>query len=164
LAAGDRRKLVLVSFGGFGSGALRPTMAQELDSFVFMGFSAKPQGLKAEWIPLGQRLGRPHVELLNACDIVIGKPGYGTFAEAFVCRKPMLYLPRQDFPEVPALVGWLERHGRAHAISREDFFAGRWRDALERALADRKPWSDLPVDGDCFIAGKLLRELGQRLC
>ena len=45
----------------------------------------------------------------------MGKPGYGTFAEAACNGTPMLYARRPDWPEQEALIPWLQ----AHAVCRE---------------------------------------------
>jgi hypothetical protein len=63
-------------------------------------------------------------DLLCSVDVIIGKPGYGTFAEAAVNGTPFLTLPRPGWPEAPYLVEWLERVGRCLSVEAEELFDG----------------------------------------
>ncbi|MFZ5862862.1 MAG: hypothetical protein ACOYXR_08490 [Nitrospirota bacterium] len=60
----------------------------------------------------------PFVDVLRGCDALIGKPGYGTFAEAACNGTPMLYVQRKDWPEEPYLIDWLTANGRALELDR----------------------------------------------
>ena len=59
-----------------------------------------------------ESLGLHYAEVLASCDLLITKPGYGSFAEAGCHGIPVLYLERKDWPEEPYLVDWLKQHGR----------------------------------------------------
>lgn len=65
-----------------------------------------------------EALGTGFTDVLRSADALIGKPGYGTFAEAACNGTPVLYVPRGCWPEEPYLVEWLHGHGRALAITR----------------------------------------------
>ncbi|MFQ5676635.1 MAG: hypothetical protein ACE5G1_12110, partial [bacterium] len=65
-------------------------------------------------------------ELLNACDVVISKPGYGLVAEVLANRTPLLYTTREDFAELEVLTRGLKEYAVAKEIRAEDFFAGNW--------------------------------------
>ncbi|HLN23902.1 MAG TPA: glycosyltransferase, partial [Patescibacteria group bacterium] len=69
--------------------------------------------------------------ILRSCDVVVSKPGYGTFAEVAVNGVPLLYLPRPGWPETPHLAGWLAEHGRCQAIEAKDLFSA---EALQAQL------------------------------
>jgi hypothetical protein len=95
-----------------------------------------------KWIVCGDPNGHPDMlgrekiplsfnDLMCSCDLVIGKPGYGTFVEAGVNGIPMLYLPRPDWPESADLQDWLSLHGRTLPISLDDMFQ---KDRLECQL------------------------------
>lgn len=62
-------------------------------------------------------------DLLASSDALICKPGYGSFVEAAGSGVPVLYVNRPDWPESPALISWLQQHGRCREVPR---------DALER--------------------------------
>lgn len=55
-------------------------------------------------------------DLIASVDVVVTKPGYGTFTEAALAETPVLYIPRPDWPESPHLDRWLEGHTRAMAV------------------------------------------------
>ena len=106
-----------------------------------------------------EALTMPFTDVLCSCDALIGKPGYGTFAEAGCNAVPVLYLPRTDWPESPYLVAWLERHGRAGAIDRAALERGDLLDAL-RALWARPAPPAPPPTGIEAAARRLAEMLG----
>lgn len=57
------------------------------------------------------------MDVLASCNGLLTKPGYGSFVEAATLGLDVLYLPRPDWPESPALTHWLHAHTRAAAIS-----------------------------------------------
>ena len=64
--------------------------------------------------------GHGFMEVLASSDGLLTKPGYGSFAEAATQGLDVLYLPRVDWPESPALTTWLHTHTRAAAVSVAD--------------------------------------------
>lgn len=104
-----------------------------------------------------EALELPFTDVLRSCDALIGKPGYGTFAEAGCNGVPVLYLPRADWPESPYLVAWLERHGRARAIDPPALEGGEVLDAL-RALWAR-PAPPAPPPAGIEVAARRLGEM-----
>ena len=151
----DRRRLVLITFGGFGSGPLSAGRGDDMSDTLFAGFGPKPKGLAAGWLGLARRLKFPHVNVVAACDALIGKPGYGTFAEAFAHRKPILYLPRENFAETPVLIEWMQKRGCARPIARDRFFKGLWRAELDALMAENQSWASLPLNGAEVLAERL---------
>lgn len=71
-------------------------------------------------------------DLLASSDALICKPGYGSFVEAACCGTPVLYVGRPDWPETPALTGWLRQHGSCAEVTREELELG----TLEHPLND----------------------------
>jgi hypothetical protein len=90
-----------------------------------------------------ESLGLPFADLLASCDLLITKPGYGSFSEAAVNGTPVLYVPRNDWPESPWLVRWLEQHGHCAAIDRDRLELGELAPAIEALLARGRP---VPVE------------------
>ena len=89
--------VVLISFGGFGSGPFAAFDAPDLEGIVFLAFAEKPEGFRGDWRRLPSPSAIPHEELVAACDVVIGKPGYSTAAEVLAQRTRFLYLSRADW-------------------------------------------------------------------
>lgn len=68
--------------------------------------------------------GVPFADLLPSMDLIVGKPGYGTFSEAGLTGVPVLYEPRPDWPEAPPLEAWLARHSRCLPARAEQMVGG----------------------------------------
>lgn len=98
-------------------------------------------------------------ELVNACDLVLSKPGYGIVSEIIANQTPLLYISRDDFAEYKALVEGLGEYAISAELPREHFFTAQWSTHLQELLQSRKAWKEVALDGaekasDC-IAGKL---------
>lgn len=74
----------------------------------------------------------PHQEIMASSDFALIKPGYGMVSEALVNRVPIIYPPREDFAEFFAFKKEFETSGGTQLISREDFTAGNWQEALSQ--------------------------------
>lgn len=105
-----------------------------------------------------EHLGLPFLDVFVSCDAVIGKPGYGTFAEAGCNGVPMLYLPRGDWPEEPYLVDWLQRNGRCLAVGRGALERGDLAGALHALWKQPAPPPAEPT-GIADAARRLARRL-----
>ena len=151
---------MLVSFGGHGGEPAAGRSDEDLSAYVFVGFGEASGRLPGEWRTLRSPSPVPHEDLMRACDAIIGKPGYGTVAEAVTHGTRFLHLPRPGFREVPLLTAALARYGGERAMPREDYVAGRWRAHLD-ALFDRPPpAAPIATNGAEFIADELLGRLG----
>lgn len=149
----DGLPLVLVSFGGFGA-ALPRLDDPALEAYRFAGFGPRPEGLKAPWLSLDLQPALPHAEAVAACDVLLGKPGYGTFSEAAAHGCRVLYVPRPDYVEARALADWIGVVCAARELPRADFEAGRWAAPLAALLREpAKP--AVPASGADRIAVQL---------
>lgn len=82
----------------------------------------------------------PFIDLLRSCDVLLTKPGYGSFAEAACNGNPVLYVERNDWPEEPGLSRWLMTHGNAIGIARSALTTGDLEEPLRALLAQpRRP-------------------------
>ena len=117
-------KVALIAFGGFETG-------YKVDLPGYKLLRVGPQSLDL-----------PFVDLVQACDLVVGKPGYGTMSEALLHERPMLYIPRPDFPETPFLVDWASRHGHVRPLDE-----GPWTEPLK--------WPPSRKDGAAVIASRI---------
>lgn len=71
-----------------------------------------------------QRADMPYIDVLASADVLVTKPGYGSFTEAACNGVPVIFVRRGDWPEEPALVDWLQRQGNAAELTRREFAAG----------------------------------------
>lgn len=63
-------------------------------------------------------LEMPFRDILASVDLLITKPGYGSFVEAAALGLPVAYIPRSEWPEQPYLVRWMEQRGHAAVLPR----------------------------------------------
>ena len=98
LGVKDDRPLVLVQFGGFPG--LDPLRQCPISSTVLWLTADFPWESRPDIRSLAAH-GLAVSDALGACDAMIAKPGYGTFAEAACNAIPVLYVSRSDWPEEP---------------------------------------------------------------
>lgn len=67
-----------------------------------------------------------HPDLVTASDVVVGKLGYSTVAEAYRSGAAFVYVARSRFPESPVLGRFVERHMRGVEIEEEALNSGGW--------------------------------------
>jgi hypothetical protein len=121
LKLSSEEKLVLVSLGGISS---RLPMEQwpRIDGVRWLVQSdwqvEHPDAIELESLSLG------FSDLLASSDVLLCKPGYGSFTEAACSATPVLYVARPDWPESPALVEWLQHHGVCREVSRQSLERG----------------------------------------
>ncbi len=151
IGAAPHEKVGLIAFGG---------MAYPLD------YSRFPRLPGWKWVLAGDPCGHPDLidretvplsfgDLLASADVILGKPGYGTFTEAAVNGVPMLYIPRPDWPEAPYMIKWLRDNGRCLEIQGADLFvAARLELQLQKLFS--LPVKALPVPSGIDDAAALL--------
>ena len=128
--------LVLVGFGGI---PLETLPWQEMDhmsgyQFLVDGVPPRPSSR----VHALSALPFSFKTALASADVVMTKPGYGTIVEAVALGLPVAYVRRYNFADEAPLVEFLHRYGTGQELSRDDFFSGNWRPALE-ALANTTP-------------------------
>ncbi len=125
-------QLVLIGMGGVDM----PVSAQDWPKLCgTCWFVPKSWGIHREDCLNIENLGVPFIDLIASSDLLITKPGYGSFTEAACNGIPLLYVERGDWPEEPFLTQWLEQHGRCYRISRESFVSGKIDKKLMNAIA-----------------------------
>lgn len=95
-------------------------------------------------------------DLIESCDVVLGKIGYGTTSECLAHRRPLVFLRRDFFNEEPFLRKLLELSDAAVEMKRRDFLAGNWAPYLERAVA-LNPIYPEPTNGAEVVATELIQ-------
>ena len=95
---------------------------------------------------------------LAAADVVVGKLGYSTVAEAWACGCRYLYVPRPRFPESPFLAAFVREQLPSAEVPPETFAACEWVDELESLLARPRP-PERTLNGAAAAADHLSRRL-----
>ncbi len=133
----EEERVVVMSFGGVDSGLDIGCWPQDLGRWrlaVHSGQAARhPRSVDLH------ALGWPFGRVLASADAVLTKPGYGMVTECACAGRPVLYVDRPDWPEVPHLLPWLHRHTAAAEIPVEDLRAGRIAGPLDALLAQPRP-------------------------
>ncbi len=114
LGLGEGTRLGLIAFGGIDH-AMDVAGWPRLEGWAWLSSLPVPddrQDFRA-W----ETAGLSFSDLAASVDVIITKPGYGTFTEAAMAGTPVLYVPRPDWPECPHLDHWLEANTRALATS-----------------------------------------------
>ena len=96
------------------------------------------------------------VDVLNACDAVLSKPGYSMVAEVLANRTPIVYVPRKDFVEDPVLINGLKDFGVCEELSQQDFYAGQWQETFLKLFTKPPTWQPIRTDGADMIAARIL--------
>ena len=101
------------------------------------------------------------IDVLSSSDVVLTKPGYGTYAEAVCNGVPLLTLERPDWPETSGLNAWARLHGRLQEISKEQFESGAFAPALQQLWQQPVPDKTPEPVGIRQAVGLLVERLGQ---
>lgn len=122
IGAADSERMVMVSMGG---------IATELDLEKWPAIAGvtwlvdKPVPAARPDIATIGGIGMSFLGVMASCDALVTKPGYGSFVEAACNGVPVLYVPRDDWPEASCLTRWLHEHGRCIEVPRRDLQSSR---------------------------------------
>jgi hypothetical protein len=131
------RPFALIQFGGFeGFDPLAVWSEQDQVHWLAQDLPAGPRRDATAISSLELRVP----DVMSSCDLMLCKPGYGTYSEAAVNRIPVLYVKRGDWPEEAALIPWLAERMPTCEITREDLLAGHLSERIHTLrMADRPP-------------------------
>jgi hypothetical protein len=130
------RPLALMQFGGFqGFEPMRNWPEQDQVHWLVQDLPAGPRRDATDLTSFGLMVP----QVMGCCDLMVCKPGYGSYAEAAVNGLPVLYVKRGDWPEEDALVPWLAQRMPTREIAPEDLVAGRVAEAIESLLTAARP-------------------------
>ena len=125
-------KLVLVALGGIATDLPLDSWPQ-IENVVWIFASAVQSG-RDDLVALST-LEMPFIDVLASADVVLTKPGYGTYAEAVCNGIPVLTIERPDWPETTYLNGWVRQHGHLEAMTRQQFQRGAFAPLVKSLLA-----------------------------
>ena len=154
--------MVLLTMGGirWSYRGLEPLRRQRRAWFVVPGGATQPRAT-GRLIELPFRSDVFHPDLVQAADVVVGKLGYSTVAEAYHGRAAMAFISRPRFPESDVLARFVRGMGPAVEIRQAALDRGAWVDALD-ALLERPRRDEPRADGaDCVAEAILERFSGE---
>jgi L-arabinokinase len=152
--------VALLSFGGYGLPGLDHAAMDWSDAWTVVTTDRITAGgpirvLGDESFPAGPFR---YEDLVAAVDVVMTKPGYGIVSECISTGTAMVYTERGSFREYDTFVHEMPQVLRCQFISQADLFAGRWRAALEAAIAQPPPPVQMPATGADVAAEILLAQ------
>jgi UDP-N-acetylglucosamine:LPS N-acetylglucosamine transferase len=165
LYCAPNQRLVLLTMGGIFSGS-RPLVdfAQLVRRpeavFVLIGQSRENEFTQNLRFLAANDLWY-HPDLVAAADLVVGKTGYSTVAEAYQGNTAYAYLARKDFRESAVLEDFLDRHMLSWKITQQQLESGQWLEKLSRLPAEKNPPVQAVRGADQvaeFLVDQLLKE------
>ena len=145
------RRLVLVSFGGYGVDRIDVDALRRLD-----GYFALVSGKTFDEDTMFDA-GLRYEDVVRAADAVVTKPGYGIISECIANDTALLYTERGRFVEYDVMVTQLPQVLRSRFIGHDDLFSGRWSPHLDALLAQPDPPQRPVVNGAGVVVDYLLR-------
>lgn len=128
--------LVLLTTGGIpGEFAMKEALFARPDVRFLLSGSGPELRHEANLVHLPHDSGLHHPDLVRACDLVVGKAGYGTVAEVLAARKPFARILRSRFRESDVLARFMDERIPGFSLSSETFAKGSWLDRLDELLA-----------------------------
>ena len=145
--------LVLVALGGVPLDSLPFDAIEQLAPYQFLlDVSLSPNYTR---LRSTQDFPANFHELFMGSDVIFSKPGYGTVIEAVAARKPLVYVRRYNFADEGGVADYAHRYGRAYELSKQDFYSGAWRGALDAVLALPAP-KELPPESGVMAAADII--------
>ncbi|MGO8672608.1 MAG: hypothetical protein ACLQVD_14735 [Capsulimonadaceae bacterium] len=102
----------------------------------------------------------PPADITASVDVVVSKPGSGIISECMANSVPLVYVPRTQFVEYPALVEAIDRWGGGVRIPNETLQRGDLAAALDAALGARIDDSAFATNGGAVAAGIIAAHAG----
>ena len=151
----DGVRLALVSMGGIAT-PIDTAVWPSLEGWrIILGSDERPSHHDvSSWAELDMSF----IDCLASSSVVIIKPGYGLITEAVCHGKPLLYLPRDTWPETPAELAWVAENGVGERLDEATLRAGTFAAALTRLAASPMP-PPPQADGAFEVADLLLARL-----
>lgn len=131
-----QEKIVMITMGGVKEELRFIERLEALEDvcFIIPGINSAKLERHKNIILLPYQSDLFHPDLVNACDVVIGKVGYSTLAEVFHAGVPFGYIVRKDFRESKILVDFIKDHMPGLPIGEVPFYNGDWLTSLSRLI------------------------------
>jgi hypothetical protein len=127
LGISEREKMVLLSMGGIPDRHTFLSQFPEKLEWHLVVAGADPTHTPRQRVmllPVFSELLHP--DLVAAADVLVGKAGYSTVAEAYHCGIPFGYIQRPRSPECTVLESFIDRQLPSLAISAASYGSGDW--------------------------------------
>ncbi len=130
------RPLAMMQFGGFdGFDPLHDWPEQDQVHWLVQDLGGRRRRDASALADLDLNM----LDVMGSFDLMLAKPGYGSFAEAACNGVPLLYVSRGDWPEEPVLTRWIRHQVPALEIPLPDLVAGRLAGPIAELLAAGRP-------------------------
>ncbi|MEN8205729.1 MAG: hypothetical protein ABFS24_06930 [Pseudomonadota bacterium] len=124
--------IVLVALGGITT-ELPLESWPRMDNIIWLFTSAGTR--ERDDFLVVSALDLPFIDVLASADVVLTKPGYGTYTEAVCNGVPILSIERPDWPETAELTRWVRQYGHIEIMTRKQFYSGAFASQLQALLA-----------------------------
>lgn len=139
------RPLALMQFGGIGGlSPLGDWPEQDQVHWLVPKLNGRRRRDASGLAELGLDAG----DLIGSLDLMLCKPGYGTYTEAACNGVPVLFVARGDWPEEAALHRWMEGRIPIRGLSLSDLLSGALEGPIAELLATGRPTPLEPTGGD----------------
>lgn len=145
--ADDGRPQIVLGMRGRIPREARAAAADANRDWLFLHFESTNAGTRGNELPVTLSPDLLFTDVLNACNVVVSKFGYGMLSECIATKQRLLCPPRRQFREDEIFDRQIERHLCVARISREDFTAGRWSDGIRRLLEQSPVEPDMATNG-----------------
>ena len=154
LGLSANRFTILLTFGGLSLQEIPYNNVLRFPDWQFITFDQNAPNLPNLKV-IDRRWQIRPLDVMQICDRIVTKPGYGTLAEIYRTGKPVICLRRNDFAEADLLIAGVEQYMHHLVIEPADFLHGDWHFLAETL---RSPTSNqkLPCDGEYTIAHAVL--------
>lgn len=142
----ERDRIIMLTFGGYGISNLPYENLSHFPNWQFITFDAAAPTHYDNLLKLDGKAIRP-VDVMPLCGRLIGKPGYGTIAEAMLHDIPTVLLPRAGFAEAQYLVEGVINYSSHQLLAPEEFETSQW-EFLHQPLTPPKLQQKLPKTGN----------------
>jgi hypothetical protein len=127
LGISEEDKMILVSMGGIPDRhAFLSRLPEKLEWHLVVAGADTTHSPRQRVRLLSTLAEFFHPDLVAAADVLVGKAGYGTVAEAYSCGIPFGYIKRPRSPESTVLESFIDRHLSSMAIPAASYASGEW--------------------------------------
>ena len=140
LNIGDDKDLVLITMGGIPIENTIHVNPKKFSNSIFLFPVNSYHDIESNGniIYLPHNHGYFHPDLVNACDLVVGKLGYSTIAEAYSMDKPFLFIGRKNFRESVVLQRFVQENMISEMIDLDTIFSDESLSRMKSLIKDNK--------------------------